>query len=260
MASIQNSGIGTTPFQQLLGHQPQLLERWNELEVFFASSRTFSAKSKEEVRRTLAVENGCQYCMAKGKPSDHIEDLKIQLAIKTALLSVKEIHLSDEHMTELRHFYTDAEISELLAFICFISASQRYGALLQLEPTCSLVDYEINKLSSAEIQKDSYCKMEVFIPESHLAELQNSLQDVDAGHIGNYDSCLSYSEVTGCWRPLSGSTPYIGNENAISSEKELKVEFICLRDNVDVTIEAIKRVHPYEVPVINVLPLYRTSY
>lgn len=260
MASIRNSGIGTTPFQQLLGHQPQLLEKWNELEVFFASSRTFNAKLKEEVRRTLAVENGCQYCIAKGKPSDHIEDIKIQLAVKTALLSIKEIHLSEEHMAELRHVFTDAEISELLAFICFISASQRYGALLQLEPTCSLVDSETNNLPSAEIQNNSYCKMEVFIPESHLAALQNALQDVDAGHIGNYDSCLSYSEVTGCWRPLLGSTPYIGNENTISSERELKVEFICLRENVDLTIRAIKKVHPYEVPVINVLPLYRTSY
>lgn len=260
MASIRNSGIGATPFQQLLGHQPQLLEKWNELEVFFTSSRTFSTRLKEEVRRTLAVENGCQYCMAKGKPSNHIEDLKIQLAVKTALLCVKEIHLSDENMTQLRHLFTDAEISELLAFICFISASQRYGALLHLEPNCSIIVSDNHNLPSKENQSNSYCKIEVFIPESHLAQLQNALQEVDAGHIGNYDSCLSYSEVTGCWRPLSGSAPYIGNENIISSERELKVEFICLHENVDVTIEAIKRVHPYEVPVINVLPLYRTSY
>lgn len=260
MASIVNSQIGTTPFQQLLGHQPQLLERWNELEAFFSSSRTFSVKLKEEVRRTLAVENGCQYCMAKGKPSDHIEDLKIGLAVKTALLSVNEIHLSDEHIEELKRIFTDAEISELLALICFISASQRYGALLHLEPNCSIIDSDNQNLPSKENQSDPYCKMEVFLPETHLAALQKALQEVDAGHIGNYDSCLSYSEVTGCWRPLSGSTPYIGSENAISSERELKVEFICLRENVDLTISAIKKVHPYEVPVINVLPLSRTSF
>jgi hypothetical protein len=105
-----------------------------------------------------------------------------------------------------------------------------------------------------------YCKIEVFIPETHLSELQKALQSVDAGHIGNYDSCLSYSRVIGCWRPLKGSNPYIGQENVISSEPELKVEVTCLREKVDVTVEAIKKVHPYEEPVINVIPLYRTSY
>ncbi|MEL7623117.1 MAG: cytochrome C biogenesis protein [Clostridiales bacterium] len=104
-----------------------------------------------------------------------------------------------------------------------------------------------------------YCKIEIFIPETHLAVLQEALRRADAGHIGNYDSCLSYSRVTGCWRPLSGSSPYIGEENTVSSEPELKVEVTCLRHKVDLTIEAIKEVHPYEEPVINVIPLYCTS-
>ena len=104
-----------------------------------------------------------------------------------------------------------------------------------------------------------YCKIEIFIPETHLAILQVALQSVDAGHIGNYDSCISYSKVNGCWRPLKGSNPYIGEEDVLSSEPELKVEVACLRDNIDLTIDAIKKIHPYEVPVINVIPLYRTS-
>lgn len=42
-----------------------------------------------------------------------------------------------------------------------------------------------------------YCKLEIFIPESHFRTLQKALREVDAGHIGNYDSCLSCSRVTG---------------------------------------------------------------
>ena len=41
----------------------------------------------------------------------------------------------------------------------------------------------------------SYCKIEVYIPETHFAALQKALQEADAGHIGKYDSCLSYSKV-----------------------------------------------------------------
>ena len=72
-----------------------------------------------------------------------------------------------------------------------------------------------------------YFKLEIFIPETHFHALQTILQQVDAGHIGNYDSCLSYSRVTGTWRPLAGTDPYIGVQNEISEEPELKVEVCC---------------------------------
>ena len=80
------------------------------------------------------------------------------------------------------------------------------------------------------------------------------------GHIGNYDSCMSSSEVIGYWRPLEGCNPYIGNEGEISKEPEVKVEVTVFTEAVDRTIEAIKKVHPYEEPVINVIPILRTSF
>lgn len=99
-------------------------------------------------------------------------------------------------------------------------------------------------------------KLEIYIPESHFKELQRALQSVDAGHIGNYDSCLSYSRVRGTWRPIAGSNPYIGEENVISEEDELKVEVNVRKENLAKTLQAIRRVHPYEEPLINVIPLY----
>ena len=104
-----------------------------------------------------------------------------------------------------------------------------------------------------------YCKLEIFIPETHLAVLQKALQEADAGHIGKYDCCLSYSRVTGCWRPLEGANPYLGSAGEISSEPELKVEVTCRMDRVAETVAAVKRVHPYEEPVINVIPLLGTG-
>ena len=104
-----------------------------------------------------------------------------------------------------------------------------------------------------------YCKLEIFIPESHLSVLQKALQSVDAGHIGSYDSCLSYSRVTGCWRPLAGTHPYIGMENEICTAPELKVEVTCRSGQLDRTMAAVKAVHPYEEPVINVIPLYHVG-
>ena len=34
----------------------------------------------------------------------------------------------------------------------------------------------------------------------------------------------------------------------------------CRTERADLTVGAVKRAHPYEEPVINVIPLYRTSY
>ena len=105
-----------------------------------------------------------------------------------------------------------------------------------------------------------YCKLEIFIPETHISQLQKALQSVDAGHIGNYDSCMSCSQLTSYWRPLGGTSPYIGNVGEISCEPEVKVEVTVFTEKVDETIQAIKEVHPYEEPVINALPIYRTSF
>lgn len=104
-----------------------------------------------------------------------------------------------------------------------------------------------------------YCKLEIFIPESHLRVLQETLRACDAGHIGKYDSCMSYSRVKGTWRPLEGSEPYSGKIGAISEEDEIKAEVTCRLEDIDSVIESVKRIHPYEEPVINAIPLLRTG-
>ena len=104
-----------------------------------------------------------------------------------------------------------------------------------------------------------YCKLEIFLPAAYLEVLQRALGKVDAGHIGRYDRCLSYAPVTSCWRPLEGTRPYLGTQGAVSCEPELKVEVVCRMERLEETLEAVKQVHPYEEPVINVIPLLKTG-
>ena len=101
----------------------------------------------------------------------------------------------------------------------------------------------------------NFFKLEIFVPESHLDIVQKALQEVDAGHIGKYDSCLSYSKVISTWRPLDGTMPYIGEVGKLCRESEYKVEVTCKAEKLDETLYYIKMVHPYEEPVINVIPL-----
>lgn len=101
-----------------------------------------------------------------------------------------------------------------------------------------------------------FLKIETFIPEEYLEELRKSLNSIGALTIGgNYDNCISVSKVIGFWRPLEGADPFIGAVGKICKEEECKVEFCCSREVVKKAVDTIKKVHPYEVPVINVIPI-----
>ena len=94
-------------------------------------------------------------------------------------------------------------------------------------------------------------KVETFIPKSALENVREALLSTDAGHIGNYKGCLSVYEVKGVWFSDEGSNPTIGNVGEWSEEPELKIEVNVNDDAIENTISALKKVHPYETPVIN---------
>lgn len=96
-------------------------------------------------------------------------------------------------------------------------------------------------------------KIETFIPKDSFQILRQALLEVDAGHIGNYRGCLSYYQVTGVWFSEEGSNPTIGQQGQWSEEPELKVEVNVEDANKAKTVNAIRSVHPYEEPVINVI-------
>lgn len=104
-----------------------------------------------------------------------------------------------------------------------------------------------------------YAKLEVFVPASHLEAIKHALWEAGVGHIGNYDHCLSYAPVTGCWRPLDGTHPFLGTQGETSEEPEYKVEATCPVEWLDTAIATVKAVHPYEEPVINAIPLIRVG-
>ncbi len=92
-------------------------------------------------------------------------------------------------------------------------------------------------------------KLCFFVPWSHLEVIKKSLFDLGAGKSGYYDQCCWQTKGHGQYRPLSGSTPYSGNENNLSYVEEYKVEIQCPDHIIDTAIETLKHNHPYETPV-----------
>ena len=134
MARINESEFGETPFQRLLGHNTDVLNRWNQLGEVLEKDMNLSSHLKEQVRRTLAQSNGCEYCKAKGKPEPHLFDEKTSIAVSFAEVFLKQKgNISDAQFNRLKECLSSAEISELSAFITFTTASQYFGAIMKLE-------------------------------------------------------------------------------------------------------------------------------
>ncbi|WP_332237598.1 cytochrome C biogenesis protein [Sporolactobacillus sp. KGMB 08714] len=100
-----------------------------------------------------------------------------------------------------------------------------------------------------------YCKVEVLIPEEFIVKLRNGLNEMGVLTVGRYDHVVSYSRVRGYWRPLQGANPYDGEIGGLSSGSECKLEFRCRYDEIADVKKVIRGIHPYEEPIINVLPL-----
>ena len=138
MARINESEFGVTPFQRLLGHNKDVLNGWNQLGEVFEKDLNLSSRLKEQVRRTLAQSNGCEYCKAKGKPESHLFDEKISIAVGFAEVFLKQKgDISDAQFNVLREYFSDAEISELCSFITYTTASQYFGAIMKLKAVVS---------------------------------------------------------------------------------------------------------------------------
>ncbi|WP_273851961.1 carboxymuconolactone decarboxylase family protein [Guptibacillus spartinae] len=138
MTIIEKSTLGATPFQQLLGHNPEAMTAWAKLGDVLEGNQSLTSTLKEQVRRTLAQSNGCEYCKAKGKPDPRLFDEKTSVAVGFAEVYIKlngDVPSSISNV--LKESFTDQEISELFAFICFTTAQQHFGALMKLEPADS---------------------------------------------------------------------------------------------------------------------------
>jgi hypothetical protein len=66
--------------------------------------------------------------------------------------------------------------------------------------------------------------------------------------------------MTGMFRPLDGSSPYSGAPGQVSRMLEFKLETRCPRPLVQAALDAVRRVHPYEQPVVDVIPLMNHEF
>lgn len=93
-----------------------------------------------------------------------------------------------------------------------------------------------------------YCKLEIYVPESHVEAVKTAVCDAGAGRLGNYDCCVWAVPGSGQFRPLDGSSPFLGSRGQVESVAEYKLEMICDCALMPQIIAALRSSHPYETP------------
>lgn len=98
-------------------------------------------------------------------------------------------------------------------------------------------------------------KIFVTIPIEDVEEVRNAVCEAGAGIIGNYTYCTSSTKLIGTFKPNDSANPYIGKKNNLEFVEEEKLEFVCDIDKVKIVISELRKVHPYEEPAIDIVPL-----
>lgn len=95
-------------------------------------------------------------------------------------------------------------------------------------------------------------KIIYYVPESHLELTKSALFTAGAGRYKNYDQCCWQVLGQGQFRPLENSQPFVGETNQLTQIAEYRVELICEDDKLQQAIAALRSVHPYEEPAIDI--------
>ena len=93
-----------------------------------------------------------------------------------------------------------------------------------------------------------YRRIDVYVPETHAEAVKQAMFEAGAGRIGNYDCCCFQTVGRGQFRPLDGSSPYLGSVGQVEHVTEWKLEMIFPEEKLGEVIAALRRAHPYETP------------
>jgi hypothetical protein len=93
------------------------------------------------------------------------------------------------------------------------------------------------------------------VPQENLEAVLDAIAAAGGGVIGHYSHCAFTNAGVGRFKPDVEAAPHLGSKQTINAVDEWRIETFCERAKAKAVVEAIRASHPYEEPVIYVLPL-----
>ena len=98
-------------------------------------------------------------------------------------------------------------------------------------------------------------KVVVMVPAENLDAVRNAVCQAGAGLIGDYSFCTVATECISTFMGNKNASPSAGHKLQLETVNEIKLEAICTPENVKAVLRAIRDVHPYEEPGIDLYPM-----
>lgn len=98
-------------------------------------------------------------------------------------------------------------------------------------------------------------KIIITLPAENVSEVRDAICVSGAGIIGEYSCCSTVTKCVGTFKPNGNSNPYIGKIDNLEIIDEEKLEVVCDVRRVKRVLAKIRKVHPYEEPAIDIIPL-----
>ncbi|MEW6423266.1 MAG: Nif3-like dinuclear metal center hexameric protein [Bacillota bacterium] len=103
--------------------------------------------------------------------------------------------------------------------------------------------------------RQKFLKLVVFVPADHAEKVRAALGRAGAGWIGNYSECTFQVAGQGTFRPLEGTSPFIGRAGELAHVDEVRLETIVPVELAGQAVQAVLAAHPYEEAVCDLYPL-----
>ena len=98
-------------------------------------------------------------------------------------------------------------------------------------------------------------KIVVTVPADNLEDVRMAVCNAGGWVIGNYTFCSMTTKIVGTFKPNDKAKPYIWEQNKLEYVDEEKLEVVCDISKVKNVLKELKKVHPYEEPAIDIIPL-----
>jgi alkylhydroperoxidase family enzyme len=134
-AEMEGNAITSSLLARVMGRCPDVLRAFGRLDNQLRFRGNLPMDLLESVRRATAGEIGCVYCASLGTPRTDYPDSRTAVATAFAELVAQDPSgITDSQFDVLREEFSEEEIVELVAYICFVSiGGQMFGAVMGLE-------------------------------------------------------------------------------------------------------------------------------
>ena len=99
------------------------------------------------------------------------------------------------------------------------------------------------------------CRIEVTAPVEAVERVLQAMGTAGAGVLGEYSHCAFVVVGQGRFQAGAGARPAVGVAGAMNTVEEGCIQSWCRRADARAVVAAIRAAHPYEEPVIYVIPL-----